>query len=106
METTHLEAQPDLLNPDVLRKIGEETNALYEREIRPKVEPAEIGRKIAIHLETGDYTLGGTDKEARRALRLRHPDGFVMTRIVGENETDGLATRMVNRQGKYLGAAK
>ena len=69
------------------RRTAEETgrlgDAIYERDIRPKVEAAHFGEVIAIDVDSGDYAVAGTARSAARGLRERRPDASVWLMRVG-----------------------
>jgi len=81
--------EPDL---DALSAEGE---AIYERRLRPVLEPERTGETVAIHLPTGEYALGKSSPAALRALRSLGLDGMVMTRIVGPDRPDTTLDRML-----------
>lgn len=49
-------------------------NALYETEIRTKVEEGNIGRIVAIDIETGAFEVADTPILATDQLYQQHPD--------------------------------
>lgn len=69
------------------RRTAEETGRLgdeiYERDIRPKVEPAHFGKVIAIDVDSGDYAIADTARSAARGLRDRRPEAAVWLMRVG-----------------------
>ncbi len=56
--------------PQQASEIGE---ALYERDIRARVEPDNVGKYIVINIENGEYELGDNDMELSRTLHHRQP---------------------------------
>lgn len=56
--------------PDDAARRGE---ALYEREIRARVEAQHHGRILALDSDTGDYEIADEVVAAVRCLRRRHP---------------------------------
>lgn len=62
---------------------GEE---LYEQSLRASVETAEnIGKIIAIDIETGDYEIGDDVIATGRRLLRKHPDAATWTKRIGYN---------------------
>lgn len=59
--------------------------SLYESELRPVLEPAQNGRAIALHVDTGKYVVADTLAEARREMVRLYPDpqGRILSRIIG-----------------------
>ena len=48
-------------------------HTIYDAELRPKLEPHEHGRYLALEVETGDYAIGDRFRDANEKLRERHP---------------------------------
>ena len=48
-------------------------HAIYDAELRHKVEPNENGRYLALEVETGDYEIADRFRDANKKLRERHP---------------------------------
>ena len=57
--------------------------AVYERKVRPALDPADDGRYVAIDVETEDYEVNPDDFAAVNLLRARHPDPQVWVERVG-----------------------
>jgi hypothetical protein len=57
---------------DELVRLGE---AIYERDIRARVEPEHRGKFIVIDVEAGDYEIDENVVVAMRRVAARHPDG-------------------------------
>jgi hypothetical protein len=59
---------------------------LYDQTLREKVETEEnIGKIIAIDIETGDYEIGEDLLQTGRRLLARHPDAATWTKRIGYN---------------------
>ncbi len=56
---------------------------IYERDIRPQVEPEHVGEVIAIDVDSGDYALAGSASIAAKRLREQRPDAQVWLMRVG-----------------------
>lgn len=67
---------------------------LYEARLAPLLEPAQNGLVAAIHPDTEDYAVAGSAAAARRTLRLRQPQGFILTRTIGPETRQGLVRRI------------
>ncbi len=69
------------------QRTAEETgrlgDAIYEKDIRPKVETAHFGEVIAIDVDSGDYAIADTARSAARGLRERRPEASVWLMRVG-----------------------
>jgi hypothetical protein len=59
---------------------------LYNERLRKVVETEEnIGRLVAIDVETGDYEVGEDLLAIARRLQSRHPDAALWTQRIGYN---------------------
>ena len=56
---------------------------IYERDIRPHVEPEHVGEVIAIDVDSGDYALADSASAAAKRLREGRPDAQVWLMRVG-----------------------
>jgi hypothetical protein len=56
---------------------------MYERDIGPHVDPKDVGKFVAIDIETGAYELDADDLAACDRLLARLPDAQVWLRRVG-----------------------
>ena len=68
--------------------------ALYESQIRPLVEPEHNGKVVALHIDSGDYTLARFSGDAVRKIRKRHPSGELLVQTVAPSTDYGLGHRM------------
>ena len=58
-------------------------DAIYEREIRPHVEPQKNGQFVVIDIETGQYEVDRDEMTASNRLLARVPDAQIWFRRVG-----------------------
>jgi hypothetical protein len=49
-------------------------NAIYERDIRPKVEPENEGKIVVIDIESGKCEMDKDEVAAAKRLEADHPD--------------------------------
>ncbi len=54
-------------------EFGTRAHAIYDAELRHKLEPHEHGRYLALEVETGDYEIADRFRDANAKLRERHP---------------------------------
>jgi hypothetical protein len=54
-------------------EIAARGEAIYEQQIRPKVEPEHAGRYLAINIETGDYEIDADEADLCRRAYARFP---------------------------------
>ena len=56
---------------------------IYDERLRSLLEPDHLGKVVAIHVDTGDYYLGNTPREACANGRRAHPGAVFVCRPVG-----------------------
>lgn len=56
---------------------------LYERQIRSKVEPGNIGKYVVIDIESGDYEVGEDYGALSDCLHQRHPNAALCALRIG-----------------------
>ncbi len=57
--------------------------AIYEREIRSKVEPEHVGRYLVVDITTGDYTVSDNELAAFERAEQKNPNGWFYSKRVG-----------------------
>lgn len=62
---------PMELSPEEFARRAQE---LYDRQLKPLLEPAQNGRYAVINPENGDYAVGDTTTEAGAIMRRRYPE--------------------------------
>lgn len=71
----------------VRRYTAEETvargEAIYELEIRPKVEPEHVGRHLVADITTVAYSISDNELAAFESAEQRDPDGWFYAKRVG-----------------------
>ena len=67
----------------VQRSAADAGRAIYNRDIRDKVEPAEIGKVVVIDVNTGDWEIDADDATALFRLLKRRPNAFTWAERVG-----------------------
>jgi hypothetical protein len=58
-------------------------DAIYDREIGPRLEPAENGKFVAIDIETGEFEVDADEMAATDRLLARVPDAQIWFRRIG-----------------------
>ena len=67
-------------------EIARRGEQLYEQRLRKQVETEEnIGKIIAIDIETSDYEIGNDVIATGRRLLAKHPDAATWTKRIGYN---------------------
>jgi len=56
--------------------IAERGEAIYAEKYRAELEERSQGKFVAVHIVSGDATLGDTGEEALRVALEKEPDGF------------------------------
>ena len=81
-----------LITEEYLQELAELGQAIYDR-LQATLEPELDGQHIAIHVDTGDYTVAKFSTVAARELSRRHPvDGRIFSRLIGPgSDTDCVA---------------
>ena len=58
-------------------------DAIYDREIAPRLEKANGGKFVSIDIESGDFEIDADDMAATQRLRARLPDAQIWFRRIG-----------------------
>lgn len=69
--------------------------AIYEEKLKAILEPTFDRKFLAIHVETEDYEVASSTGDAMRAMRKRHPEGFLLMMKIGDEPEWGLAGRIL-----------
>ena len=62
---------------------GQMADKIYQASIRAIVDPAHIGRIVAIDVDSGDYEVADTLREATDILHQRRPESQTFCRRIG-----------------------
>ena len=71
-------------------------DAIYEKHILPKLAPKDVGKFVAIDIETSEYEIAADEMKAGDRLRRRLPDAQIWMVRVGHAST----RRFGGRQGR------
>jgi hypothetical protein len=66
-----------------IQEIAARGDEIYDKQIRDAVEPAHVGKVVAIDVDSGAYAMGENELVASRLLRQRLPDSQIWLRRVG-----------------------
>lgn len=58
-------------------------DAIYDRDVRPRVERGNEGKIVAIDIESGAWEMDADEVEASRRLEARRPDAQIWIARVG-----------------------
>ncbi len=67
--------------------------AIYIKHIKPLMSEEDIGKYVAIDVDTGDYEMDIRVSEALHRLRVRHPDHALTAQRVGYRTPFSLVPR-------------
>ena len=67
-------------SPEELARLGD---AIYERDILPRMTPGDTGRIVAIDVETGAYAVDGDKLRAIHQVLDPHPGAQIWVKRVG-----------------------
>jgi len=62
------------LKPREVQELAERGQAIYDKQLREKLEPDHAGRFVAIEPQSGQYFLGDTTDEALSKAEQAHPN--------------------------------
>jgi hypothetical protein len=68
-------------------------DAIYERDIRPVVERNNMGKYVAIDIETGAYEIDASELAASDRLLARVPDAQTWLRRIGSRYARRIGSR-------------
>ena len=85
------------LTSDEIVRIGEE---IYSADLRPVLEPDNLGRFVAIDVVSRDYRVGDEHIATVDALRAARPDAVVYTKKIGYAALAVMGGRMRREDGR------
>ena len=84
-----MQAMRQITPPEVSRR----ATAIYERDIRPRVEPEHEGRFLVVDVESGAYALADDELEAFDRPRGKAPEGVLYLLRVGHRAAHRVGAR-------------
>ena len=82
---------PTTYTPAEIGRIGRE---IYDRDLRPNVEPENVGRFIAIDIRNGQYEIDDDEMKVVERYLAREPAGELLVLRIGYNATHALGGRL------------
>ena len=73
-------------------------DAIYERDILPKLAAKDVGKFLAIDIETGEYEIAADEMKAGDKLLVRLPQAQIWMVRVGYASTHGFGGRQVRQE--------
>jgi hypothetical protein len=73
-------------------------DAIYEKEILPKLTAKDVGKFLAIDIETGQHEIAADEMKAGDKLRRRLPDAQIWMVRVGYAATHSFGGRQVRQE--------
>ncbi len=85
-----------LVSDSVLAELSDRGQAIYEADLRQKLEAEAHTGFVAIHIDAKEYAVARTSAAAMREMRRRFPaDGRLFVRRIGSEPQYGLAARII-----------
>ena len=78
----------------VQRSVADAGRAIYNRDIRDKVEPTEKGKVVVIDVNSGDWEIDADDATALFKLLERRPNAFTWAERVGYSSVYKMGLRL------------
>jgi hypothetical protein len=83
----------------VERRYGKEEfarrgDAIYAKDILPKLTAKDVGKFLAIDIETGEYEIAADEMKAGNKLRARIPEAQIWMVRVGHRSVHGIGGRV------------
>ena len=73
-------------------------DAIYEKEILPKLVAKDVGKFLAIDIETGEYEIAADEMKAGNKLRARFPEAQIWMVRIGYAATHSFGGRQVRQE--------
>jgi hypothetical protein len=73
-------------------------DAIYEKDILPKLTAKDVGKFLAIDIETGDYEIAADEMKAGDKLRARLPEAQIWMVRIGYASTHSFGGRQVRQE--------
>jgi hypothetical protein len=81
-----------------LEEFARRGDAIYEKEILPKLTPKDVGKFLAIDIETGEYEISADEMRAGNKLRARLPEAQIWMVRIGYTSTRSFGGRQVRQK--------
>jgi hypothetical protein len=97
-----------IATPEYRAELVDKGQTIYNLKLRPILEPVHNNEYVAIHVDTEDYALGRTFREASDALQARHPkDGRMVGWKIGpEPIPDGFIKTINELENTVMGVGE
>jgi hypothetical protein len=76
-------------------EIAERGQALYDQEIRDKLDPSARGKFLALDIETGEYEIDADERSALKRVRAKNPDAALYLLRIGHPAAHRLGRKAV-----------
>jgi hypothetical protein len=73
-------------------------DAIYEKDILPKLTAKDVGKFLAIDIETGEYEIAAEEMKAGDKLRARLPEAQIWMVRIGYSSTRSFGGRQVRQK--------
>jgi hypothetical protein len=75
------------------QEVSRRAREVYERDIRPRVEPEHAGRFLVLDVESGAYALADDELDAFDRARAKAPEGVLYLLRVGRRAAHRVGAR-------------
>jgi len=76
-------------------EIAERGQALYDHDIRDKLDASLRGKFLALDIETGEYEIDADERSALKRVRAKHPDAALYLLRIGHPTAHRLGRKAV-----------
>lgn len=73
-------------------------DAIYEKDILPKLTAKDVGKFLAIDIETGEYEIAAGEMKAGNKLRARLPEAQIWMVRIGYAATRSFGGRLIRQE--------
>jgi len=78
-----------------MERMSDAAVKIYDDTLKAVLEPSQNGKTVAIDIDTGDYVVARNSSRAWRDLLALRPGGHIVTMLIGPDQMDQLAIRML-----------
>lgn len=78
-------------------EVAARAKAIYEQQIRDKVEPEQIGKYLVLDIETGAYEIDEDDIAVMKRASAKHPNGTLYGLRIGYRTMGRIGSRIASR---------
>ncbi|MDQ3816054.1 MAG: hypothetical protein M3347_19265 [Armatimonadota bacterium] len=72
---------PGTLDADAMKEVSRRAHQIYDEQIRAQVEPAHIGKFIAVDVDTGEWEMDADMLVASKRLKTERRESVFLLRV-------------------------